>query len=159
MNRLLILLTCVGAILSNASAANTKANRSNADYQAIQARTAAWIDGAAQGDLEGYFDFITDDFVWLGDMDGPGFSGHDSLRKFLSPFFESFRFSVKDIEPVDIAFSADGITAVHQYIGTAGIKSKETGETAWYKRRYVDFWRKGEDGLWRCSRHLYLVID
>jgi len=159
MYRQFLLLTCLGAFLWQMAVASTANDQSNADYQAIQARTAAWIDGAARGDLEGYFDFITDDFVWLGDLDGPGFSGHDALREFLEPFFDSYRFSVKDIEPVDIAFSADGTTAIHQYVGTAGIESKETGETTWYKRRYVDFWRKDDDGLWRCSRHLYVVID
>jgi len=139
MYRQFLLLTCLGAFLWQMAVASTANDQSNADYQAIQARTAAWIDGAARGDLEGYFDFITDDFVWLGDLDGPGFSGHDALREFLEPFFDSYRFSVKDIEPVDIAFSADGTTAIHQYVGTAGIESKETGETTWYKRRYVDF--------------------
>ena len=159
MYRKFLLFAFLGASFSLVATANTEIDQSNADYQAIKARTAAWAEGAAAGDLEGYFDFITDDFLWLGDDDGPGINNHDALRKYLLPFYESYRFSLKDVEPVDITFSADGMIAIHQYLGTAGIESKETGETIWYKRRYVDFWRKDDDGLWRCSRHLFVVID
>ena len=140
------------------SDASTATNTTESDYQAIQMQTSAWIEVAATGNVDGFFDFVTDDFIWLGDYSGPGFSGHEAVREFLEPFFDSLIFSMENVESDGATFSADGNNAIHRYSGTAVVESKESGEVTRYKRRYVDFWRKGDDGVWRCSRHLYLVV-
>ncbi len=149
----------LGTFVSQLAAASVTTDQSNADYQAILTQTSAWIEGAAAGDLDGYFDFITDDFIWLGDDTGPGYSGHDAVRGFLEPFFDSYVFSIEDVQSNGVVFSADGMSAIHRYSGTAGIELEETGEITRYNRRYVDFWRRGDDDIWRCSRHLYVVVD
>lgn len=126
--------------------------------KAIQASTDEWIDVAATGDVDGYFEYVTEDFIWLGDYSGPGYSGHQAVREFLEPFFETLIFSMENVTSEDLTISEDGDNAIHRYSGTAVIESKESGDITRYKRRYVDFWRKGQDGIWRCSRHLYLVV-
>ena len=146
----------LGTFMSQLAAAP---DQSNADYQAIQAQTFAWAEDSDAGDLDAYFNYITEDFIWLGDDSGPGYSGHDEVREFLEPWFNFFVFSIENVESNGVVLSADGVNAIHRYSGTAAIQSKETGEVTKFNRRYVDFWRKEEDGIWRCSRHLFLVVD
>ena len=130
----------------------------DSDASMIVSLTEQWIDVAATGDVDGYFDFVTDDFVWLGDYEGPGFSGRQDVRDFLEPFFETLTFSMENVSSDEIVFAADGRSATHKYTGTAVMVPKEGGQGTTAKRVYFDFWRKGDDGHWRCSRHLYLVV-
>ena len=140
------------------NSATAVATDQDSDAQAIQARTMEWIDVAATGDVDNFFDFVTDDFIWMGDYEGPGHSGRQAVRDFLEPFFETFTFSMENVSSDEIIFAGDGRSATHQFTGTAVMVPKNGGQAIRDKRVYFDFWRKGDDGHWRCSRHLYMVL-
>jgi ketosteroid isomerase-like protein len=161
MNQTLPAISAIGALVLVACNQDQEMSLEvdSADYQAIQEQTNAWIDVAATGDVDGYFDFVTDDFIWLGDDSGPGYSGRQEVQAFIEPFFDTLVFSMENVASEGITFSADGKDAIHRYYGTAIIESKADGQITKINRRYVDFWRKGEGGIWRCSRHLFLVVE
>ena len=128
------------------------------DVQVIKSLTNEWLDIAASGDVDGYMALMAEDFIWLGDTGGPGHVGHDAVRGFLEPFFESFNFSLENMHSEEVIISMDGSFAVFEYYGTAVIEAKEGGLTTKESRKYFDFWRKGADGKWKCSRHLFVPV-
>ena len=156
--RALIVLSAL--VISSLCIAQTDKNTvsSHADIQAIKSLTDKWLEIAADGDVDGYMNLMAEDFIWLGNSGGPGYFGHAAVRDFLEPFFETFKFSLEDMHSGEVIVSTDGQFAVYEYYGTAVIEAKDGSSTTKMPRKYFDFWTKGSDGKWKCSRHLFVPI-
>ncbi len=129
---------------------------SNTDYSSnelsIKEHIQNWINTAAKGDTEGYFDFITDDFIYYG-PDAKPIDNLDSLRAFLGPFFENNTFSMPEWKTSEIIIRDD--IAIHIFSGIAYIESKDGKSKYELDRKYIDIYRKEADGEWKCYIHTY----
>ena len=43
------------------------------EAETIRKLTQEWIDVSAEGDVQAYFAFVTDDFSWIGNLSGNGY--------------------------------------------------------------------------------------
>ena len=147
--------SCLILVAGTANASDLPNNAA----EEIRNLTDQWIEVSAEGDIDGYLSLVTDDFIWLGTDAGPGYVGQNAVREFLEPYFDSFNFSMENVRSEEVVISADGKFAVHQWFGTAVVAAKDGSSTSKYPRKYFDFWRRDTDGNWRCSRHLFVMID
>jgi uncharacterized protein (TIGR02246 family) len=129
------------------------------DIETIRSLTDKWIEISADGDVDGYLNLVTDDFIWLGSNSGAGYVGRPAVRDFLEPYFKLFNFSMEAVRSEEVVISADGQFAAHQWFGTAVVEAKDGTSASKTARKYFDFWRKGPDGQWRCSRHLFVALE
>jgi len=157
VSRAVVLLACGLSGISYAQAVSEAQVAPN-DAQAIRSLTDDWIEFSAKGDIEAYLDIVADDFLWLGAGAGSGYAGKDEVRQFLEPYFNAYSFSMENVRSQEITISSNGRLAVHEWIGTAIVEAKDGSSITSTKRKYFDFWRKDDDGIWRCARHLFVPI-
>lgn len=143
----IILIVCIITSVGCQSNSQTESDEKN-----IRELTQGWIDVAEKGDTEGYFDFITDDFFYHG-TGGLRIDNLDSLRAFLEPFFENNTFSVPEWETQEILIS--GNIAIHIWSGIAYVESNDGISNTKLDRKYLDVYRKDQNGEWKCYIHSY----
>lgn len=83
----------------------------------------------------------------------PAVVGHAGIRPFIVEFVKNYQFAFPDWTSEELLVSGD--LAVHRFSGTALMISRETGDTIAEERKYLDVWRRGDDGEWRVARHIY----
>ena len=140
-----ILVSWLGTIVGCNSISETES-----DEQKIREQTQNWIDVSEKGDTKGYFDYITNDFIYYG-PGGLPIDNPDSLRAFLEPFFKNNSFSIPEWETREIIIS--GNIAVHAWSGIAYVESNDGSSKAKLDRKYLDIFRKDKNGEWKCYIH------
>ena len=83
----------------------------------------------------------------------PPVAGHAGIRPFIVEFVKNYEFAFPNWTSEELLVSGD--LAVHRFSGVALMISRETGDTIAEDRKYLDVWRRGEDGEWRVARHIY----
>ena len=122
------------------------------DERQIKEHIQNWIDVSEKGNTDGYFDLVTDDFVYYGPGEPP-IENLDSLRAFLEPFFRDNTFSMPNWETREIIIKED--MAIHIWSAIAYIEPKEGGTKVELDRKYLDVYKKDSDGEWKCYLHSY----
>lgn len=122
------------------------------DVEAIMDSFTGLVGVAEAGNPDGWFDYIMDDAVYLL----PDFSpivGAEAIRDFVAGFLQDWRFSFPKWTIDEIAVS--GNLAVYRYSGIATITSKDGSQSVTEDRKYVDVYRKTENGRWLLASHMY----
>lgn len=112
-----------------------------------------WVENSERGDVDNYFSFTTNDFIFLG---GPGMkpvSNKDSLRSLLDTFFSNNTFSVPNWTTHEIEIRDD--LAIHRYSGIVNIKSKTDTTSVDLDRIYLDVLKKNQKGEWKVYLHSF----
>ena len=122
------------------------------DVNAIKNTFAGLVAVAEAGNADGWFDYITDDAVYLL----PGFSpivGSEAIRDFVKDFLKDWSSSFPNWTIEEITVSGD--LAIYRYSGIATMTSHDGSESLSENRKYIDVYRKGEDDRWLLARHMY----
>lgn len=122
------------------------------DINAIKNTFAGLVAVAEAGNADGWFDYITDDAVYLL----PGFSpifGAEAIRDFVNGFLKDWSFSFPNWTIEKITVSGD--LAIYRYSGIATMTSHDGSESISEDRKYIDVYRKGKDDHWLLARHMY----
>jgi len=107
-----------------------------------------------QGDVDGYFNFISENFVYIGTPDFKTIDDHDSLRLFLSAFFSDNAFSLPEWETHEVLIRGD--LAIHRLSGIVYSWPKnDTTKVFEEDRTYLDILKKDENGNWKAYLHSY----
>ncbi len=122
------------------------------DAEAIRAMFADWVHVAEEGDAQAYSEHLTDDFVFLG-PDAPPVVGKANVVPWVAGFFADFDFVFPEWTTDEIIVRGD--VAVHRYSGVESLTPKGSGDTMILDRKYMDVLRRGDDGKWRASRHMF----
>lgn len=131
-------------------------NDVDSDVDAIKKAFAGLVAVAEAGNADGWFDYITDDAVYLL----PGFApivGAEAIRDFAKEFLKNWSFSFPNWTIEEIVVS--GRLAIYRYSGKATLTSHDGSESITEDRKYIDVYRKGEDDRWLLARHMYNLSD
>jgi len=123
------------------------------DEEKIKENLKNWVKVSEQGDVDGYFNFITDNFCYIGTPETEPISDPDSLRSFLSTFFADNTFSFPKWETHEVLIRGD--LAIHRYSGIAYIKPKNDTTVLELDRTYLDVLKKNEKGIWKAYLHSF----
>lgn len=146
----LLILTLI--LITGVACDRTDLIDTSLDEQQIKENFKHWVEGAERGDVEDYFNFITDDFIYLGPGARP-ISNRDSLRTFLTRFFNNNTFSLPTWETHEIIVGDD--LAIHRYSGVAFIKAKNDSTILELDRKYLDVLIKDTKGIWKAHLHSF----
>jgi ketosteroid isomerase-like protein len=130
--------------------AATEAARIRAKFDETGAAFTAESDPERAADI--YLAMHTVDAVLMV-PGAPAVVGHAGIRPFIVEFVKNYEFAFPDWTSEELLVSGD--LAVHRFTGTALMISRETGDTIAEDRKYLDVWRRGDDGEWRVARHIY----
>ena len=144
--RFLLIACIVGAVGCNSN------SQTESDKQKIVEHLQDWIDVSERGETSRYFDFITKDFVYYGPGAQP-IDNLDSLRAFLEPFFKIYTFSMPEWETREIIITEN--IAIHIWSGIAYTESKKNERKFEFDRKYIDMYRKDQNGEWKCFMHSF----
>jgi len=120
------------------------------DVDALRERGRAWVEAARTEDAAALSGLYTQDAVFLP----PGQAevvGRDEIRSLFAAQFERFDASY-DFEIREIVVSGDwafrrGVYTVHATL--------DDGTTRTVRDKFLDVWRRGEDGRWRIARDIW----
>lgn len=126
------------------------------DAAAIQAMFADWVRVSEQGDADAYGEHLTDDFVFLG-PGAPPVVGKAQVVPWVAGFFAEYDFVFPEWTTDEIIVRGD--VGIHRYSGVATLTPKSGGETQTLDRKYMDVLRRGEDGVWRATHHMFNLND
>ena len=118
----------------------------------VKARLLAWPSAAEAGDIERYLTFVTDDVVMVP-PNQPLLRGKEDLRSFLRTAIAAATFKIAIDPPEEVVVNGDWAYLRYHLVIT--ITPKSGGASTASDRRYLDIWRRGADGVWRCHRHLW----
>jgi len=122
------------------------------DVEAIKTSFAELVAVAEAGDADGYLRYITDDIVYL--CPGlPPVVGSDAVHAFVAGFLAKWEFSFPTWTIDEIEVSGD--LAVYRYSGVASFTKTDGSESFSEDRKYMDMFRKTQDGRWLLARHMY----
>ena len=135
------------------AAATAHAQAVDADRKAIRAAWEGWLKVGSAGDADGYMTYLTDDAVIVDMTQGqPPVVGRQAIHPWVRDFFNKFTFTWAE-QSQDIVVVGD--TAFRRYPGVATFTPKQGGDPSRYDRRYLDVLRRGLDGRWRVSHHVF----
>ena len=119
-----------------------------AETMALLERDRAWASAAASGNVDSIVSFWTEDARVL--LPGqPTYVGTEAIRKMVTASLALPGFQIS-WTPENAVVSASGDMA-YTY-GTNRITVPDSaGHPVTTEGRYVEVWRKGPDGQWRCS--------
>ncbi|OFX40543.1 MAG: hypothetical protein A2X03_13000 [Bacteroidetes bacterium GWA2_40_15] len=144
----LLLLTL---IIMPGCAKTNKVDNSHEKEQ-INENCLNWIKAAERGNVDDYFNYITDDFIFLG-QGMKSISNRDSLRAFLDKFFTDYSFSLPTWTTQEIIIRDD--IAIHRWSWIAYMKSKSDNTVVEFDRKYLDVYKKNEKGEWKGYLHSF----
>ena len=151
MRRRIVLPALVMAVAIGASTAQAQAV--DADQKAIRTAWEGWLRVAGAGDADAYMTYLTDDAVIIDMTQGqPPVVGRQAIHPWVRDFFNRFTFTWAE-QSQDIVVVGD--TAFRRYTGVATFTPKQGGEPSRNDRRYLDVLRRGADGRWRVSHHVF----
>jgi len=150
MKIILIVAILVLIALMNCKSSNNADNSVN-EKQILENFTKL-LEGSERGDVDAYFNCITDDFIYLGQGMRP-ISNRDSLRVFLDGFFSNYTFSFPNWTMHEIEIRDD--LAIIRYSGIAIISSKNDSSILEFDRKYLDVAKKNKNGEWRFYLHSF----
>ena len=136
-----------GLSVLSAAACQPRVSR-EAETLALLERDRAWASAAATGNVDSIVSFWTEDArVLLPDQ--PAHVGTEAIRKMVTASLAIPGFQIS-WTPENAIVSASGDMA-YTY-GTNRITVPDSaGHLVTTEGRYVEVWRKGKDGEWRCS--------
>lgn len=150
MRRIVMLLFVVSASIGAGVALGQPGDR---DQQAIRSAWEGWLKAAGAGDADAYMTFLTDDAVIVDMAQGqPPVVGKKAIHPWVKDFFAKFAFTWAE-KSQDIVVVGD--TAFRRYSGVATFTPKQGGEPNRNDRKYLDVLRRGSDGRWRVSHHIF----
>ena len=130
----------------------------SSDEEQIKENFKNWVKVSEQGDVDGYFNFISDNFVYIGTPDTEPIDDHDSLRSFLSTFFLDNAFSLPKWETHEVLIR--GNLAIHRLSGIVYSWPKnDTTRVSEEDRTYLDILKKDKNGIWKAYLHSYEIND
>ena len=135
-------------------ASNREAERIRTRFNKLLADFTTAADPVAAA--EGYLSAHTKDAILMF----PGteaIQGHAAIRPLIIDFAKAYRFALPDWKSDELIVSGD--LAIHRFSGTAVMTSRVDGKVVQERRKYLDVWKKGEDGEWRIARHIYSRND
>lgn len=121
-----------------------------------EARVTAAFDGfiqtLEQGDQEGYYTYLTDDFVGYDPGRAP-LKLDDQFRKDMASFFETTTFKLKNHQTQEVIVRDD--IAVHRHTGTIvlGSRTNDSLSPLTLKVNYLDVMEKDASGDWKLKIH------
>jgi uncharacterized protein (TIGR02246 family) len=124
------------------------------DRDAILSSFEAWLKTAEAGDAEAYAGFMTEDAVILS----PGIpeaAGRDTILAATRIFVANNTLAFADWIPQEVVVSGD--MAVHRYTIVTTVHPKSGADPTSQKQRYIDVLRRGADGRWLVSHHMFNV--
>lgn len=124
----------------------------SSEKQQIKKNFENWLKGVERGDVDDYFNYITDDFIFLGPGAKP-VDDPDSLRAFLDRFLSANDFTMPQWTSEEIEIRDD--LAIHRYSAVAYIKPKSGTGVVESDRKYLDVLKKNENGQWKVYLHSF----
>jgi ketosteroid isomerase-like protein len=83
----------------------------------------------------------------------PALVGTGEIVPYIREFCRAYRFDLPDLRTEELTVRAD--VAIHRYSGTAVLIPRAGGEPRRVARKYVDVLRRGDDGRWKVSLHIF----
>jgi uncharacterized protein (TIGR02246 family) len=102
------------------------------------------------GDMEGYFSYITDDFLGY-DAGMEPIKDRESLRSLLNGFFSDYTFSLTNHHSEEVIVRDD--IAIHRHRGTVTYTPKDGTTPEKMDLKYLDILRKNKNGEWKIYIH------
>ena len=124
----------------------------DADKGAIRATFREWVRVAERGDPDTYLSFITDDAVVMAPGQ-PEVVGKQAIAPWIRDFFTRYTFKFSDWSSREVEVAGD--LAFHRYTGVATLTPRAGGASLRQDRKYLDVLRRGADGRWRASHHVF----
>jgi uncharacterized protein (TIGR02246 family) len=124
------------------------------DRNAILSAFQAWLKAAESGDADAYADSLTEDAVILS----PGLPevvGRPSILAATRGFVAHNSLTFADWTPQQVLVFGDA--AVHRYTIVTTRHPKGEGDLVRQEQRYIDVLRRGVDGRWEVSHHMFNV--
>lgn len=118
------------------------------ETMALLERDRAWASAAATGNVDSIVSFWTEDARVL--LPGqPAYVGTEAIRKMVTASLAIPGFQIS-WTPENAIVSASGDMA-YTYGNNRITAPDSAGHLVTTEGRYVEVWRKGKDGQWRCS--------
>jgi len=114
--------------------------------------TRDWPSAALAADIERYLNFVTEDVLILPPSQPP-LRGKAEVSAFLRTAFDNATFEITIHPPEEIVVA--GGWAYARYRVQMVVHPRSGGPSAAFDRKYLDIWRHGPDGKWRCHRHMW----
>jgi uncharacterized protein (TIGR02246 family) len=145
-------LFVVGTLIGSGSAFGQTAD---ADRKAIRSEWEGWIKVAESGDADHYMKYLTDDAVIIDMAEGQApIVGSKAIAPWVKDFFARFTFTWTE-QSQEIVVVGD--RAFRRYTGVATFTPKAGGDPSRNDRKYLDVLRRGPDGRWRVSHHVFTL--
>ena len=138
-------------LLAAPAAAQQPATRGpDEDVDALRERGRAWVEAARAEDAAELSRLYTQEAVFLPPRQ-PEIVGRGEIRSLFAAQFERFDASY-EFEIREIVVSGDwafrrGVYTVHATL--------DDGSTRTVRDKFLDVWRRGEDGRWRIARDIW----
>jgi len=102
------------------------------------------------GDTDGYFSYLTDDFIGYDAGRKPIHIGNE-FRDEMEAFFTANTFNLTNHESQEVIVQND--IAIHRHAGTITIKPKTDTTSIVFDVKYLDILKKDESGNWKIYMH------
>lgn len=124
----------------------------DADRSAIRSAFQEWVRVAERGDADTYLSFITEDAVVMAPGQ-PAVVGRHAIGPWIKDFFAQYAFKFSEWNSQEVVVARD--VAFHRYTGVATLTPRVGGASLRQDRKYLDVLRRGADGRWRASHHVF----
>lgn len=150
----MVILASGGTSGGNVSAQTPAVDRERAAIEAMYKTRLQAILGVADPakTAEAYVRDITDDAVWMPPS-VPPVRGKQAVLGWARDFFGKYELQVdaQDIEPLEIG----GTIAIRRFTSTGRYVPRAGGAAVPFDQKYIDVLRRGSDGAWRLSLHMW----
>jgi len=109
-----------------------------------------FINAIEAGDTDGYFSYLTSDFIGYDPGREPIYNGNE-FREEMEAFFTANTFKLSNYESQEVIIRNE--IAIHRHSGTITIKPKADTTSIELAVKYLDILKKNESGDWKIYMH------
>lgn len=121
------------------------------DSAAIQEQFSRWIQASEQGNADALASIYTENAVMLP-PGAPSFKGRTKIKSLFAQQFARTKEASYNFKTYDLVVFDDWAWRRGSYEVVATLKN---GKTFRLKDKFIDIWKKGEDGTWRIARDIW----
>ena len=129
---------------------NTEKPDTRIEQEKVQQVFNDFISSIEAGDVNGYFSYLTDDFIGYDPGREP-ISNNEEFRKEMEGFFTANTFKLTNHKSQEVIVRND--IAIHRHKGTITISPKSDTTEIQMNVKYLDILRKNDKGEWQIYMH------